>query len=75
MYVVGIIAKKPGMRLITWLPPLRVYLAFLAQQLPEIPLEAYRLCMITGSPRFQEAYVSLSLSFGNLLPIFSENLR
>ena len=47
-------------------------LVILAQKPPEIPLEAYRLCIPTGSPRFEVAYVSLSLFFGNLLPVFSE---
>ena len=39
----------------------------LALEMPQIPLPAYRLCEFTRSPRFELAYVSLSLFFGNSL--------
>ena len=75
MYVVWITAKKPGMWLTAHSYHQHACLVLLASTTPEIPLEAYKLCIRIGSTRFEVAYVSLSLFFGNLSLICSENLR
>ena len=36
--------------------------------MPEIPLEAFNLCVFTRSPRLELVYMSLSLFFGAFLP-------
>ena len=65
--MVGVAANKPGARHILRLPPVPT-LGFLALEMPPIPLPAYRLCAHAASPRFETAYMSLSLLFGNWPP-------
>ena len=40
--------------------------------MPEIPLQAYNICIFSRSPRLELVYMSLSLSFGSF---FSHTLK
>jgi hypothetical protein len=54
------------------LPP--VLMLPLAQSMPDIPLQAYNLCIYSRSAHLELAYMALSLSFGNLFPSYSQGL-